>query len=311
MGSVTSADERPLRPGDVVEVRSAAEILATLDGDGALDKMPFMPEMVPSRGSALHGNAPCRQDLRHDRGHRKPSHARHRLPRGSPLRRVGPRRLPGGLQALLEGSVASPCRRSAQARSMRATRMLPSSSISRRPGRGPCASSAASGLRSGAARQPKRSRPPTPLKTSDLPQYWRELTNGNFGLLRFIGLAGPRVRHGDCEPCRPAQAAPIARPGEPIHSGQSRLTSSPATSCRCGLRAEIAATLDEDGLNRGLSFDREMLPYCGRTLPCQGQGAANHRRQDRSHAQYPQGLPHPRWCRLFGRAQRRPLVLSA
>jgi len=29
----------------------------------------------------------------------------------------------------------------------------------------------------------------TPLKTSNLPQYWRELTNGNFGLLRFIGLS--------------------------------------------------------------------------------------------------------------------------
>ena len=28
-----------------------------------------------------------------------------------------------------------------------------------------------------------------PLKTSKLGQYWRELTNGNFGLLRFIGLA--------------------------------------------------------------------------------------------------------------------------
>jgi hypothetical protein len=60
----------------------------------------------------------------------------------------------------------------------------------------------------------------SPLKTSNLPQYWRELTNGNFGLLRL------QVR-------------------------------SPA---------EIAATLDENGLNRGLSFDREMLPYCGRTV---------------------------------------------
>jgi hypothetical protein len=29
---------------------------------------------------------------------------------------------------------------------------------------------------------------------------------------------------------------------------------------------EIAGTLDEKGLNRGLSFDREMLPFCGRTL---------------------------------------------
>jgi hypothetical protein len=34
-----------LRPGDWVEVRSEAEILATLDEDGTLDALPFMPEM--------------------------------------------------------------------------------------------------------------------------------------------------------------------------------------------------------------------------------------------------------------------------
>jgi hypothetical protein len=33
-------------PGDLVEVRSAAEILATLDANGTLDKLPFMPEML-------------------------------------------------------------------------------------------------------------------------------------------------------------------------------------------------------------------------------------------------------------------------
>ena len=35
-----------LRRGDLVEVRSPAEILATLDERGALDELPFMPEMV-------------------------------------------------------------------------------------------------------------------------------------------------------------------------------------------------------------------------------------------------------------------------
>jgi hypothetical protein len=35
-----------LRPGDVVEARSPDEILRTLDADGALDHLPFMPEMV-------------------------------------------------------------------------------------------------------------------------------------------------------------------------------------------------------------------------------------------------------------------------
>jgi len=41
-----SGRERALRRGDVVEVRTAAEIHATLDPSGALDGMPFMPEMV-------------------------------------------------------------------------------------------------------------------------------------------------------------------------------------------------------------------------------------------------------------------------
>lgn len=35
-----------LRPGDLVEVRSANEILQTLDADGTLDRLPFMPEMI-------------------------------------------------------------------------------------------------------------------------------------------------------------------------------------------------------------------------------------------------------------------------
>ena len=35
-----------LRAGDWVEVRSAAEILATLDERGRLDALPFMPEML-------------------------------------------------------------------------------------------------------------------------------------------------------------------------------------------------------------------------------------------------------------------------
>lgn len=40
------ANEGPLRPGDVVEVRSAAEIVATLDRDSALHGTVFMPEMI-------------------------------------------------------------------------------------------------------------------------------------------------------------------------------------------------------------------------------------------------------------------------
>src|SRR5438132_394387 len=35
-----------LRRGDLVQVRSPAEIMATLDANGMLDGLPFMPEMV-------------------------------------------------------------------------------------------------------------------------------------------------------------------------------------------------------------------------------------------------------------------------
>ena len=34
------------RRGDFVEVRDADEILKTLDGEGAVDRLPFMPEML-------------------------------------------------------------------------------------------------------------------------------------------------------------------------------------------------------------------------------------------------------------------------
>src|SRR5262245_5692728 len=44
MGSPADMSLR-LRRGECVEVRSEAEILATLDASGALDGLPFMPEM--------------------------------------------------------------------------------------------------------------------------------------------------------------------------------------------------------------------------------------------------------------------------
>ncbi len=42
--------DRRLRPGDVVEVRAPAEILATLDSEASIESMPFMPEMLQYAG---------------------------------------------------------------------------------------------------------------------------------------------------------------------------------------------------------------------------------------------------------------------
>jgi hypothetical protein len=66
------------RPGDLVEVKTPDEILATLDADGTLDRLPFMPEMVPRR---------C------------------------PLLRRRPRRLSAGMRGVLARGVAARRRR--------------------------------------------------------------------------------------------------------------------------------------------------------------------------------------------------------
>jgi hypothetical protein len=43
---MTMSQQLDLRPGELVEVRAEAEILATLDDNGALEGLPFMPEML-------------------------------------------------------------------------------------------------------------------------------------------------------------------------------------------------------------------------------------------------------------------------
>lgn len=51
--NVNSAGVLNLRVGELVEVRSAAEILATLDANGELESLPFMPEMLQYCGQRL------------------------------------------------------------------------------------------------------------------------------------------------------------------------------------------------------------------------------------------------------------------
>ena len=52
MGNAPAAPEVHFYSGDTVRVRSAVEILASLDMDGTLDGLPFMPEMVPLIGQS-------------------------------------------------------------------------------------------------------------------------------------------------------------------------------------------------------------------------------------------------------------------
>ena len=263
--TAAASSDRPLRPGDVVEVRSATEILATLDEDGSLDAVPFMPEMLPARREAVHGVSTGREDLRHDRCHRQPANDRHRLPGGPALRRLGPRRVSGRLPDLLEGSVAAARRRrrrdeapptdDGRARGARAARR------GRHEDHRELDGETTEVWRCQATEAFKAT---TPLKVRDLGQYWREVRSRNYRLLRFVPLlvrafvieVAARTRLIGAVPAHGRRHEPAADRDAESPAGDVVTVRPPE---------EIARTLDPDGLNRGLSFDREMLPFCGRT----------------------------------------------
>ena len=215
-----SLHNQPLRPGDVVEVRSAAEILATLSGDGTLDRMPFMPEMIHHVGR------------------------RYRVTRRvdkicDTIAATGSRRMYDTVYLVdlrCDGSSHGGCQAGCKlywkeawlrrvddegrARSMRSARIVPTSNVSRRPRTRTVRE--IGGIRSEVWRcqATEAFNASEPLKTSDLRQYWREMTNGNFRLFRFIRLAHSWVLHGGSKPRRPAQADTISRPGGPIHTAE-------------------------------------------------------------------------------------------
>ena len=129
-----------------------------------------------------------------------------------------------------------------------------------------------------------------PLKTSDLRQYWREMTNGNFSLFRFIPLLirgffmEVASRVGLLKPTPFRGSGGQSKTAEPLQLKPGDLVQvRPAT--------EIAATLDAGGLSRGLSLTVRCFLIAAE-IPCKGQSTADHRRQDRPHAQYRERLHH-------------------
>lgn len=253
---------RPLRPDDVVEVKSAVEILATLDDNGALDNMPFMPEMLRHAGKRY--TVSRRVDKICDTIARTGSRRMRDTVFLEDLRCDGSGH--GGCQAGCKvywkeawlrraDETATPVKEPSQ-ESEALDELLVKGTRAVRESKGVHAEA----WRCQATEALKASEH---LRGYDLSQYWRELTNGNFNSVRFVflfiramalqfanrvGLLKPLPLHG---PNRPSMREPLnLQPGDVVQ------VLSPA---------EIATTLDEAGLSDGLSFDREMLPYCGGT----------------------------------------------
>lgn len=266
-------NKRPLRSGDIVEVRSVAEILATLDGSAAVDRMPFMPEMIRHAGRRY--KVSCRVDKICDT-----------------VASTGSRRLQETVfleDLRCEGAGHGGCQQGCRLYWKEAWLRLvddPSDAAASVSEESTEAALKLQQLAEAGTRTVREieGKPikvwrcqvtesfvaTTPLPTSNLSQYWRELTNGNFSLLRFIFIAlrGFPIEIGR----RIGLIKPLPLRGS---AGQwptvETVDFQPGELVQVKTREEIAATLDERGFNRGLSFDREMLRYCGQTMRVRGR----------------------------------------
>jgi hypothetical protein len=250
-----------LRAGDWVEVRPLEEVMATLDAQGALDALPFMPEMARFCGRRFqvyktahktcdtirtftgrrleatvhlaglrcdgsgHGGCEAACLLFWKEAWLRPVEAPHAAdpppPEGSETARRGLARLEQ--QARREGFPDADPRYRCQA-----TELVRASA---------------------------------PLNIFDPRPYLRDLTSGNLDgwtLLRallhslgfFLGTRLRRLHH------RTAVAVPAVEP----------LNLQPGELVRVRSKAEIQETLEDGVRNRGLSFDSEMAPFCGGTF---------------------------------------------
>jgi hypothetical protein len=249
-----------LRAGDLVEVKSAAEILASLDENGRLDALPFMPEMLEYCGRsfrvAKRADKVC--DTIHYTGSR-------RVPETvflDELRCDG--KAHGGCQAecllFWKESWLSRAPQPSSTTKGATPAVLDTlltrnttAEVAQQPGSIPPYRCQATDLHAASAR----------MRTVDPRPYIREYSSGNVSLGRFLKLVARAVTweslhrlgllgYMPVPGTRPAKAPP-----------EPRLELQPGEWVRVKSKEEIGATLNSNGRNRGLWFDREMVPYCG------------------------------------------------
>lgn len=247
---------RPLRKGDVVTVRMPEEILSTLDERGELDSLPFMPEMVPmcgqsfrvssraericdtwgGSGSRSMDNTVFLEDLRCGGAAHGGCAAECRIYWKESWLRLGD----AGPEAADPTSAAALLDRIS-----RHTTQSDDDQVTR--------------YRCQATQAVAAS---FPLSKVDLRSYAREFVVGNVSLPRLFRVLARAAVMDPARKLRLLPAAPLRGPG-PKSTRTPVLGLEPGEWVRVRSRAQIEATLNDKGQNRGLGFDREMLPFCG------------------------------------------------
>jgi hypothetical protein len=236
------------RRGDLVEVLSREEILSTLDAEGLLEGLPFMPEMARFCGETYRvGCHAERIFLDHYcyvarvkeavflEGARCDGHAHGGCQMGCLLfwkeawlkpadtAPVGRTTLPAakntGGQTFLSGSKYC----------CQATQLVKAA---------------------------------TRLPWWDVRQYVRDLLHGDLTLRQFAGML-PLLTFRKLQSWCGRESS-LAVPGQQKQTTSHSLNLQPGELVEVKSRAEIEATLDTQGRNKGLGFADEMLHFCGR-----------------------------------------------
>jgi hypothetical protein len=264
-----------LKVGDVVEVRSRAEILATLGADGELDNLPFMPEMLQYCGKRVQVGKVAHKacDTLTRGGIRKMENAVHLL--GVRCDGCGH----AGCQAacliywkhawLRKVEPGTPVDVTPEAADNE-PRLLPLLTIaSRRPD----GDDGTPRYRCQATEM--RRATPEQLPVRQVVQYLTDVRSGNVGALWstrafLVGLYNrlqdasarrlpPKLRLQDGK----HWGFPVGRAVGKTPTMQLGLQ--PGDLVRIKSRAEIEVTLNSELLNRGMGFDAEMARFCGQT----------------------------------------------
>lgn len=263
---------RPLRSGDQVRIRPAEEILATLDEQGRLDGLPFMPEMLEfcGREFTVYRRADKVCDTVNATGAlRRMRHTVHL----AGVRCCGAGH--GGCQAacLMHWKEA----------------WLEPAGRSTPPGApvpGPAVAAATAQTLAKAARKPpaddgtiRYSCQATEMLAASEPmsrfnpaQYLRDIRSGNATVREVAAtVVGGLASHYQVWSKRAFPKWMLIRGGRPLHDLGGMLTTTPrgelglqpGEHVRVRTRGEIAATLDTRQRNRGLYFFGGMIGDCG------------------------------------------------
>jgi hypothetical protein len=257
-----AATTKKLRPGDMVRVRSAREILATLDEAGAVDGVPFMPEMLRyvdrrfrvskrvekiccSTDESLARALPSTvllEDLRCDGSGHGNCQAECRI---------------YWKEVWLEPVEGrEPLSHSDDAYLEELRRLVEAGT------RSPDSPDEATGEEVFRCQITESVHASTPLQVRELGQYVAEVRSGNVGLIRFLRVAFRMVwwrviRRFGRTPDMPELAGADRVDGEKLDLEAGELVEVRSLD-------EIGQTLDENARHRGLAFTEELAPACGK-----------------------------------------------